>query len=199
MVVVAAHTPCRGAMRRRILGSHTPPCHRRMVITTQFSVLPCCTATQTSAVPLQVPAAWRISLRRGPTPKRVPHKVPNRARCTFCHVSRFASPLHGVPIPQYGRFKSFRVSEHRFMGHPVPQCGRFESVRVSRGAQSRNFGCANNKYIVSPAMVVCCRMSCVSRPKKTPKGIDPSTTFTSSSISSRQRLHCVGPKPPAIA
>ena len=27
-----------GAMRQRILGSHTPPCHRRMVITTQFSV-----------------------------------------------------------------------------------------------------------------------------------------------------------------
>ena len=23
-------------MRQRILGSHTPPCHRRMVITTQF-------------------------------------------------------------------------------------------------------------------------------------------------------------------
>ena len=28
-----------GAMRQRILGSHTPPCHRRMAITTQFSVL----------------------------------------------------------------------------------------------------------------------------------------------------------------
>ena len=27
-------------MRQRILGSHTPPCHRRMVITTQFNVLP---------------------------------------------------------------------------------------------------------------------------------------------------------------
>ena len=24
-------------MRQRILGSHTPPCHRRMVITTQFT------------------------------------------------------------------------------------------------------------------------------------------------------------------
>ena len=42
------------AMRQRILGSHTPPCHRRMVITTQFNVLPCCTAAQTSSVPLQV-------------------------------------------------------------------------------------------------------------------------------------------------
>ena len=31
------------AMRQRIMGSHTPPCHRRMVITTQFGVLPCCT------------------------------------------------------------------------------------------------------------------------------------------------------------
>ena len=30
-----------GAMRQRILGSHTPPCHRRMVITTQFNVSEC--------------------------------------------------------------------------------------------------------------------------------------------------------------
>ena len=37
------------AMRQRILGSHMPPCHRRMVITTQFNVLPCCTAAQTSS------------------------------------------------------------------------------------------------------------------------------------------------------
>ena len=28
-----------GAMRQRKLGSHTPPCHRRMVITTLFNVL----------------------------------------------------------------------------------------------------------------------------------------------------------------
>ena len=42
------------AMRQRILGSHTPPCHRRMVITTQFNVLPCCIAAQTSSVPHQV-------------------------------------------------------------------------------------------------------------------------------------------------
>ena len=39
------------AMRQRILGSHTPPCHRRMVITTQFNVLHCCTAAQSSSVP----------------------------------------------------------------------------------------------------------------------------------------------------
>ena len=37
-----------------MLGSHTPPCHRSMVITTQFSVSPCCTAARTSYVPLQV-------------------------------------------------------------------------------------------------------------------------------------------------
>ena len=44
------------------------------------------------------------------------------------------------------------------MGRPIPQCGRFESFRVSQGA--RNFGCANNTYIVRHAMVVC---HCVSR------------------------------------
>ena len=43
-----------GPMRQRTLGLHTPPCHRRMVITTQFNVLPCCTAAQTSSVPLRV-------------------------------------------------------------------------------------------------------------------------------------------------
>ena len=37
-------------------------CHRRMVITTQFSVLPCCTAAQTSSVPLQVAADCALAL-----------------------------------------------------------------------------------------------------------------------------------------
>ena len=41
-------------MRQRILGSHTSSCHRRMAITTPFTVLPCCTAAQTSFVPHQV-------------------------------------------------------------------------------------------------------------------------------------------------
>ena len=50
------------AMRQRILGSHTPPCHRRMVITTQFSVLLCCTAAQTKSVPLQVAADCALAL-----------------------------------------------------------------------------------------------------------------------------------------
>ena len=75
MVVVAAHTPCRGG-------------------------------------PLT------ISLRRGPTPKRVPHRVPNPARRTFRHVSRFASPLHGVPSPT---IRSFRiVSRFKSPLHRVP-------------------------------------------------------------------------------
>ena len=42
------------AMRQRILGSHTPPCHRRMVITTQFNVSPRRTAALLGSVPLQV-------------------------------------------------------------------------------------------------------------------------------------------------
>ena len=49
-------------MRQRILGSQTPPCHRRMVITTQFSVLPCCTAAQTSSVPIQVALDCALAL-----------------------------------------------------------------------------------------------------------------------------------------
>ena len=50
--------------------------------------------------------AWTISLRRSPTPKRVPHRVPNLAMRMFHHGSRFASPLHGVPSP---RIRSFRI------------------------------------------------------------------------------------------
>ena len=61
----------------------------------------------------------------------------------------------GCLVPQYGRFKLFRVSEHHFMGCPMPHCGGFKSFPLSRGAQSRNFSCANNKYIVCHAMVVC--------------------------------------------
>ena len=41
------------AMRQRILGSHTPPCHRRMVMTTWFSVLSLmhCSADQFCTTP----------------------------------------------------------------------------------------------------------------------------------------------------
>ena len=37
-MVITTQLTLVGAMRQRILGSHTPPCHRRMVITTLFSV-----------------------------------------------------------------------------------------------------------------------------------------------------------------
>ena len=94
----------------------------------------------------------------------------------------------GCLVPQYGGFESFCVSEHRFVGRPIPQCGRFTSFRVSRGAQSRNFGCANNAYIVCHAMFVCYCVSCsnaqnrlthaLRTQKKAPSGIDPSPTFT---------------------
>ena len=50
------------AMRQRILGLHTPPCYRHMVITTWFSVFPCCTAAQTNSVPLQVAADCALAL-----------------------------------------------------------------------------------------------------------------------------------------
>ena len=53
---------CAGAMRQRKLGSHTPPCHRRMVITTLFSVFSCCTAAQTSSVPHQVVVDCALAL-----------------------------------------------------------------------------------------------------------------------------------------
>ena len=95
------------------------------------------------------------------------------------------------------------------MGSPIPQCGRFESFPVSRGAQSRNFGCAN-KYIVCHTMVV---RYCVSRgnernrlthalrtpPKKSSLGDRPIYDFHYNIHFSRQRLHCVRPKPPTIA
>ena len=44
-----------GAMRQRILGSHTPPCHRRMVITTPSSMV-CLAALQRK--PDQCPFLW---------------------------------------------------------------------------------------------------------------------------------------------
>ena len=50
--------------------------------------------------------AWTISLRRGPTHKRMSHSVPNLGMRTFRHVLRFGAPLHGVPNPT---MRSFRV------------------------------------------------------------------------------------------
>ena len=63
-------------MRQRILGSYTPPCHRRMVITTQFNVLPCCTAAQTSSVPLQVAFDCALAVCTSGSPRT--HHPPTR-------------------------------------------------------------------------------------------------------------------------
>ena len=50
--VLGAYVPSSVAMRQRKLGSHTPPCHRRMVITTLFSVfLLHCSADQFCTTP----------------------------------------------------------------------------------------------------------------------------------------------------
>ena len=49
---LAPSTP-RRAMRQRILGSHTPPCHRRMVITTLSSMF-CLAALQRKPDPCQM-------------------------------------------------------------------------------------------------------------------------------------------------
>ena len=72
-----ASSSLRGAMRQRILRSHTTPCHRRMVITTQFIVSPCCTAALTSSVPLQVvcDCAW-AACTSGSTRTHHPPTVP---------------------------------------------------------------------------------------------------------------------------
>ena len=118
MVVLVAHTPCRGGGHGRFLFGAAQ--HRRGCLTG-------CPILQDVRF-----VTFRVSRHR----------------------------FMGCPVPQYGRFESFRISEHRFMGCPIPQCGRFQSFRVSRCAQSRNLGCANNKYIVCHTMVVCC---CVSR------------------------------------
>ena len=152
MVVVAAHTPCRGGG-----------------------------------------GAWTISLRRAPTPKRVPHRVPNPARRTFCQFRASHHRFMGCLVPQYSRFELFRVLEHRFMGSPIPQCGRFESFRVSRGAQSQNFGCVC--YCVSRGNARNRLTHALRTQKKAPYGIGPSLTFT---ISTSQGTACTAfvPKPP---
>ena len=91
------------------------------------------------------------------------------------------------------------------MGSPIPQCSRF----VSRGTQSRNFGCANNTYIVCHATVVCNCVSCsnvrnrlthaLRTQKKSSLGDRPIYDFHYIIHFLRHRLHCVRPKPPTIA
>ena len=50
------------AMRQRILCSHTPPCHRRKVITTLFSAFLAALQLQTSSLPPQVVADCTLAL-----------------------------------------------------------------------------------------------------------------------------------------
>ena len=53
----------KGPMRQRKLGSHMPPCHRRMVITTLFSVLLAALQRRsTSSIPHKVVADCALAL-----------------------------------------------------------------------------------------------------------------------------------------
>ena len=63
-------------MRQRILGSHTPPCHRRMVIRTQCNVLPCCTAAQTISIPLQVAFDCALAINTSGSARTHHHTAP---------------------------------------------------------------------------------------------------------------------------
>ena len=84
---------------------------------------------------------WTISLRRGPTPKRVPHKVPNPARCTVRHISCFASPLHGMPNPTIRSFRIVSRFGSPLHGVPNPTMRLFRVVSCFTGCpipESRN-------------------------------------------------------------
>ena len=76
---------------------------------------------------------WTISLRRGPTPKRVRHKVPNPARRTFRHVSRFGSPSHGVPSPTIRSFQIVSRFGAPLHGVPNPTLRWFRVVSCFTG------------------------------------------------------------------
>ena len=112
----------------------------------------------------------------------------------------------GCSDPQYGHFESFRVLEHRLMGCPIPQCSRFESFCVFTGCPTPELRLCQQQVHRVPRygcglLCVSCQCTalldaCPSHLKKFPWWIDPSTTFTSISISSRHSLHCVCPKPP---
>ena len=120
-----------GAMRQRILGSHTPPCHRRMVITTQFNVLPCCTAAQTR---------WGGGgvvgfLGPGESP---PHPPPRTARGTAPIITVFipGTPLHTPPPTEVCMIHS---KQHRGCGSQDPGTRghrRWKTAAFSHSARS---------------------------------------------------------------
>ena len=123
--------------------------------------------------------ALTSSLRRYPTPKKVPHRVPNPATHAFRHVSRFGSLLHGVPNPT---MQSFRVVSC-FIGYAALE------LRLCQ----QQVHCLSRYACVLLCVLRQCKApldACTSHPKKKfPWGIDPSTTFSSISISSRDHAN----------
>ena len=105
---------------------------------------------------------WTISLRRGPTPKRVPHRAPNPARHTFRHVSRFASPLHGVPRPTVRSFRIVSRLGSLLHGVPNPTMRSFQVVLRFTGCPIPEFRlCQQQVHRLS--RYGCVLFNCVSR------------------------------------
>ena len=121
----------------------------------------------------------------------------------FCITALWGAQSRNTVVSNRFAFRSTTSWGTQSHGHFAPFC-------VSRGAQSRTFGCANNTYIVCRAMVL---RYCVSRgnarnqlthalrtpPKKNSLGDGPIYDFHYKIHFSRHRLHCVPPKPLAIA
>ena len=92
----------RGAMMQRILGSHTPPCHRRMVITT-ISALFCCTA----AHPYQVQLVSRIHCAQVSSAYKTPqHRRPqaslNMKISTSKSLRQYIKKNHAIRVTPAG-------------------------------------------------------------------------------------------------
>ena len=82
-----------------MLGSHMPACHRRMVIATQFNVLPCCTATQTSSVPLHVAFDCALAISTsGSACTHHPPTVPVTLQFSLCGSFLLSSLLLCGPL-----------------------------------------------------------------------------------------------------
>ena len=105
--------------------------------------------------------ARMVSLRRGPTPKRVPHRVPNPGRRTFRHVSRFTSPLHGVPSPTMQSFRIVSRFGSTLHGVPNPTMQSFRVVSCFTGCPIPELGlCQQQVHRLSRYG---CVLLCVSR------------------------------------
>ena len=116
------------------------------------------------------------------------HEVPSPTIRWFRIVSRFGAPLHGEPNPT---MRSFRVVSC-FTGCPIPEL-RLCQQHVHRLS---HYGCVLLcvlRQCVEPVD------ACTSHPKKRSLGDRPIYNFHYNIHFSRRRLHCVRPKPPAIA